>query len=227
VSGRVTYLPVYEDDGEFLVHFGLGASHRDLDQDQARFRARLDARNSPSTFSPLVADTGLLFGTRQQILVPELVAVCGPWSFQSEYYASWVEGVSTPNANNQPVAPQGTVYMQSAYAEVHYFLTGETREYNRDTGVFGRVVPLNPLAWSRAGFTGFGAWQTAARYSYLDLNSKGVTGGRVHDMTLGLNWFLNPNMKVQFNYFLAHRDVANPAGDGYINGWGVRTAIDF
>jgi phosphate-selective porin OprO/OprP len=227
VSGRVTYLPVYEDDGEFLVHVGLGAAHRDLDQDQARFRARLDARNSPSTFSPLVADTGLIYGSRQQILVPELVAVCGPWSFQSEYYASWVEGVSTTTAANLPLAPQGTVYMQSVYAEAHYFLTGETREYNRDTGVFGRVVPRSPLAWSRAGFTGFGAWQATARYSYLDLDSKGVTGGRVHDMTLGLNWFLNPNMKFQLNYFLAHRDVANPAGDGFINGLGVRTAIDF
>jgi hypothetical protein len=28
-------------------------------------------------------------------------------------------------------------------------------------------------------------------------------------------------------YFLARPDVAIPAGDGYINGWGVRTAIDF
>ena len=46
-------------------------------------------------------------------------------------------------------------------------------------------------------------------------------------MTLGVNWFLNPNMKVQWNYFLAYRDVAGTAGDGFINGFGVRTAIDF
>jgi phosphate-selective porin OprO and OprP len=227
VAGRVTALPVYEEDGNLLVHFGLGASHRDLDQDQARFRARLDARNSPGTFSSLVADTGLLYGTRQQLLVPEFVAVCGPWSFQSEYYASWVHDAFTTTTTNQPLAPQGTVFMQSAYAEAHVFLTGETREYNRETGVFGRVVPRNRLAWSRAGFTGCGAWQVATRYSYLDLNSKGVTGGRVHDMTLGLNWFLNPNMKVQWNYFLADRDVANPAGDGVLQGFAVRTAIDF
>ncbi|MBN9524096.1 hypothetical protein J0H58_37230 [bacterium] len=227
VNGRLTYLPVDEDDGRVLVHLGLGAAHRDLDQDQARFRARLDARNSPSTFSPLIADTGLLLGTRQQLLVPEFVAVCGPWSFQSEYYASWVHDAFTTNANNQRVAPQGTVFFQSAYAEAHYFLTGETREYNRETGVFGRVVPKNRLAWSRAGFTGLGAWQATARYSYLDLDNKGVVGGRVHDMTLGLNWFLNPNMKLQWNYFLAHRNVADPAGDGFIQGFAMRTAIDF
>jgi phosphate-selective porin OprO/OprP len=227
VNGRLTALPLYEDGGRYLIHLGLGAAHRDLDQDQARFRARLDARNSPSTFSPLVADTGLLFGNHQQIVVPELVAVCGPWSFQSEYYASWVHDASTTTAANLPLAPQGTVFFQSAYAEAHYFLTGETRDYNRDSGVFGRVVPNRPLAWTRAGFTGFGAWQTALRYSYLDLNSKGVTGGRVHDMTVGVNWFLNPNMKLQWNYFLAHRDVANPAGDGFVQGFAVRSAIDF
>ncbi len=227
VDGRVTYLPVYEDGGEYLLHLGLGAAHRDLDQDQARFRARFDARNSPSTFSPLVADTGLLLGTRQQLVIPELVAVCGPWSFQSEYYASWVHDASTATAAGAPLASQGTLYFQSVYAEAHVFLTGEHREYNRDSGVFGRVTPRRPLAWSRAGFTGPGAWQLTARYSYLDLNSKGVEGGRVHDMTLGVNWFLNPNMKVQWNYFLANRDAANTAGDGYINGFAVRTAIDF
>jgi phosphate-selective porin OprO/OprP len=216
---------VYEDDGRVLVHVGLGGAHRDLDDDQARFRARLDARNSPSSLSPLLADTNLFFGSRQQILVPEFVAVCGPLSVQAEYYASWVHASNT-GTQDKP-APQGTTYFQSAYAEVHYFLTGEHREYNRDAGVFTRVVPKTPVQWTRAGFTGWGAWQVAARYSYLDLDSKGVQGGTVHDLTLGLNWFLNPNMKAQGNYFLAHRDVPGTAGDGLIHGFAVRLAIDF
>ena len=37
----------------------------------------------------------------------------------------------------------------------------------------------------------------------------------------------NPNAKVQLNYFLAHRDVADPAGSGYIQGFGTRMAWDF
>jgi phosphate-selective porin OprO/OprP len=227
LTARITGLPVYEENGKYLVHVGLGASHRDLDQDQARFRSRLDARNSPSAFSPLVADTGLFFGNHQQLFVPELVAVFGPWSFQSEYYGSWVHQAATVDANGVRQPSQGTVYMQSVYGEVHLFLTGEHREYSRDSAAFTRVVPLRPFSWSRCGFTGCGAWQLAARYSYLDLIDKGVNGGRVHDMTLGVNWFLNPNMKIQFNYFLAHRNVANPAGDGFIQGFATRTAIDF
>lgn len=227
VNGRVTFLPVYEDDGKLLVHVGVGGAHRDLDQDQARFRARLDARNSPSAFSPLIAETGLFFGQQQQLIVPELVAVAGPWTFQSEYYGSWVGRAAIPTAAGTPGPSMGTVFMQSAYGEVHYFLTGEHRAYNRETGVFGRVVPKRNFAWNNCGFTGWGAWQLAARYSYLDLIDKGINGGRVHDMTLGLNWFMNPNMKVQWNYFLAHRNVANPGGDGFIQGFAVRTAIDF
>jgi phosphate-selective porin OprO/OprP len=227
VNGRVTYLPVYEDGGRYLVHVGLGAASRDLDQDQARFRARLDARNSPSTFSALVADTNNFFGVGQQLLIPEFVFVAGPLSFQSEYYASWVGHARLVGPNNTPLADQGTVYMQSVYGEVHYFLTGEHREYSRETGVFTRVVPRNSVAWNHGGFTGCGAWQVTARYSYLDLNSKGIRGGEVHDMTLGLNWFLNPNMKMQWNYFLAGRNAVGTAGDGLIHGFAMRTAIDF
>ena len=227
VNGRATYLPVYECDGRSLVHLGLGAAERDLDDGQTRFRARLDARNSPSTFSSLVSDTGLLYGDRQQLLIPEFAAVFGPLSFQSELYASWVQGAAPPNPDGTRSANRGNAFLWSAYGEVHYFLTGEHREYNRDSGAFTRVVPLRPFAWDRSGVSGWGAWQLAARYSYLDLNSGAISGGRLHDWTLGVNWFMNPNMKAQFNYFLAKRDSPTPLGNGLIHGFAARMAIDF
>lgn len=65
------------------------------------------------------------------------------------------------------------------------------------------------------------------RYSYLDLNSRGIEAGLFNDLTLGLNWFLNANSKVQLNYSLTHRNVAGTAGDGYVNGFGTRLAWDF
>jgi len=77
VNGRVTYLPVYEDKGRQLIHVGVGGANRGLDDGQARF----DARNSPSGFASLLADTGVFQGTHQHLLVPELVAVNGPMSF--------------------------------------------------------------------------------------------------------------------------------------------------
>lgn len=226
VNGRVTFLPIYEDDGRFLLHVGLGASQRDPDAGQVRFRSRFDMRNAPSGIAALVADTGLFNASQQYLLVPEIVGVCGPFSFQSEYYGSWASGAETI-ASNGDVLPQGTVFLHSWYIEGHLFLTGEHRAYSRNSAVFGAVKPRRPVEWSKNGFYGCGAWQVTARYSYLDLNNKQVIGGRVNDMTLGVNWFLNQWMKVQWNFFAADRDVANPAGTGSIFGFGTRIALDW
>ena len=52
-------------------------------------------------------------------------------------------------------------------------------------------------------------------------------GGRLQDITLGLNWFLNPNMKIQTNYTHTIRDsIATPDGSSY-DGVGMRLAWDF
>ncbi|MBM3965555.1 MAG: hypothetical protein FJ308_10910 [Planctomycetes bacterium] len=81
------------------------------------------------------------------------------------------------------------------------------------------------------GFLRSGAWQIGARYNYLDLNDSGFKGGVLHNQTYGLNWFLNPNMKCQFNCMNAYRDVAAtaqfPNGNGWIHEWGMRIACDF
>jgi phosphate-selective porin OprO/OprP len=71
-----------------------------------------------------------------------------------------------------------------------------------------------------------GAWQVGVRFSYLDLNDKAIQGGQLYDWTVGLNWFLSPNMKVQCNYIAEHRDMPGVT-PGWINGVGLRAAYDF
>lgn len=51
--------------------------------------------------------------------------------------------------------------------------------------------------WGETG--GHGTWEIAARYSYLNLNDGPIDGGRINDVTLGLNWYLNQYTKMQFN----------------------------
>jgi phosphate-selective porin OprO/OprP len=98
--------------------------------------------------------------------------------------------------------------------EVLYFLTGEHRAYNLKEAVFDRVTPLrNFNIWGDG--CGWGAWQVGLRYGYLDLQDKGVNGATLHDIVLGLNWFLNPNAKIQWNLAVDHREPT-PAGS---NGW--------
>lgn len=232
VTGRVTWLPYYEHDGRCLVHLGLGASHRDLDEGRYRYRARTLLRNGPGPLHTRLVDV-TLDGDDHSLVVPEFAAVFGPWTLQAEYFAVWHHDTLLP-AGGGRLANRGTTYFQSAYAEVLYFLTGEHRPYNKFGGsgaAFTRVIPHRnyylvpgedetPLCCP-------GAWQVGARYSWIDLNDRFVNGGVAHDVTLGLNWFLNPNMKFQWNYSIGFREVAVATSDGPVHGLGMRMAFDF
>ena len=49
------------------------------------------------------------------------------------------------------------------------------------------------------------AWEVAARYSYLNLNDGPIQGGVLSGLTLGLNWYLNTNLKFQFDWVYDRR----------------------
>ncbi len=51
-----------------------------------------------------------------------------------------------------------------------------------------------------------GAWEVASRWSYVDLNDGLVQGGRVQNLTQGVNWYLNPYCKWVFNYIHSWSD---------------------
>jgi phosphate-selective porin OprO/OprP len=187
------------------------------------------------------ANTGDIGGDDQQFLGLELVSVWGPWSLAAEYQSNWVQNATTlvqgnPGAVGLQPAPGtavGTYQAHGAYLEVLYFLTGETRAYNRKTANFDRVIP-NENFWivttPDGRCMGWGAWQVGGRYSHLDLTDAGIEGGILDSFTLGLNWFWNPNAKVQFNYDITWRDFTNDLGfngDGQVHGFGMRMAFDF
>jgi phosphate-selective porin OprO/OprP len=219
---RVTALPWYEEDGERLIHVGLGTMAGELVQDQLRVRARTELRNGPGFAVPVVVDTSEVPGSRQAVFCPEFAMVLGSWTLQAEWAGQLL--TSAYDSNGQP---QGNVFYQGGYVEVLYFLTGEHQEYVKRDGVFGRVVPRHNYHWKKCcDYFSCGAWQVGARFSYLNLNDKEIQGGKVYDWTVGLNWYLNPNMKVQFNYIVENRDQPGVA-QGWINGLGLRAAYDF
>ncbi|MFM8805235.1 MAG: porin [Planctomycetia bacterium] len=270
--GRLVYLPVFEDEGRKLVH--LAVSGRTMEPRRqftsfegglpkgdeipaVRFRSRGDIRNGPpGPLNSIYADSGILQGTWQNMIGLEFVGNNGPWSFQSEYFGSWLYTARTTSAGPlitngfqpKPGTNVGTVYYQAGYAEVLYFLTGESRTYSKIEYRFDRPVPNNNFYAIRGGGPGRpfnlseGAWQVGVRYNYLCLNDSGVNGGVLNGLTLGLNWLLNPNARVYFNYDLTYRDfVSTPwaksgsnivpgtsyNGSGFINGFGTRLAFDF
>ena len=59
------------------------------------------------------------------------------------------------------------------------------------------------------------------------MDDNGINGGVLQDVTAGLNWFLNPNAKIQWNYVITDRNAPGNTGDGTIRGFGTRLAFDF
>ena len=62
----------------------------------------------------------------------------------------------------------------------------------------------------------------------MDLNSNTVRGGRLEDETLGLNWYLGPNIRLMFNYVPANlNDSPTAPHNGVCNIFGMRLGMDF
>jgi phosphate-selective porin OprO/OprP len=217
-SSRVTTLPWYEDEGARLLHFGASGSLRDPNNDLVRYRTRPSLRNGPGALNPILADTGNFGADGVAMMGGEAAMNLGPLNFQGEFY-----GALNDNSINGVGNNVGDVFVHGWYCEALYFLTGEHRDYDRKAGVFTRVVPHRNFHWHG----GCGAWQIGARYSSLDLRDDGIDGGVIHDVTLGLNWFLNPNLKMQWNYVVTERDAPTATDDGTIHGFGMRVAHDF
>ncbi len=241
LNGRITGLPWYEDEGRYMVHLGFGVQYDEPDHQTAILRERWLLRNGPPTTQNTVALASLV-GHNQVIAVPEFFMNLGSLSVQAEYLAHHMDDITSFTTQTQGTVnvhgPSKSFFSQGAYVEVMYFLTGEYRPYERTPLHAGgarptRVVPLRNFFWvpGAGGFNPFssGAWQVGARYSYSDLTNNGINGGQVNEMTLGLNWFLNPNLKIQWNYDVGYRGQLGPGStsNGTFQGFGTRLAFDF
>lgn len=184
-TGRLTWLPWYDNDGASLVHLGAAYSHRSPNDKTARFRSRPEAH-----LTDRFVDTGSFTSDRVDLVGLEAAWVSGPLSLQGEYVYA-----------NADIASSAS--FSGYYAQASYFLTGEHRRYKPSEGAFSRVKPKKNYSFG----SGLGAWEVAVRYSSLDLNDSGITGGTLNDVTAGLNWYLNPNMKVMWNY--VHADAGS------------------
>ena len=82
------------------------------------------------------------------------------------------------------------------------------------------VTPSSPFRG--AGKGGWGAWQVAARYGELRIDdevfdrgfaSRTTSAERARAWTLGVNWYLNPFVKISLNYDQTHFEDGATDGD--------------
>lgn len=196
VDGRVTGVPWYveEEKGRQLLHLGVSRSRIENTDGAARFRSRPE-----SHLAPRYVDTGTFAASHSWLAGAEAALVLGPLSVQAEYLSTWVDTAGD------------TAMFDGFYAFVSYFLTGENRPYRRTNGTFDRVKPNKNFGLGEN--SGLGAWEVLLRYSQVDLNDSGITGGRLNDITGGVTWYLNPNWKIYFNYVYAQLDRGAADGD--------------
>lgn len=198
--GRLTHaIPLGPQEDGGALHFGADYSFIDPANDSVRYATPPEIGvgetgggvppGVPSTVPPFV-DTGILAVNNVNLFDVELAMTNGPAHVQSELVYAVVDQIGS-----------GTVAFPGVYTQVGYILTGETRPYNWKNAVLGRVVPRDDF-----GNGGIGAWELAFRWSMVDLSDADVDGGKLTDLTAGLNWYLNAHAKIQLNYIHAFLD---------------------
>lgn len=157
----------------------------------------------------------------------ETVYQNGPWGAQSEYLLTVVDSIA------------GSIIYHGAYAQLAYRLTGEHRAYDKKNGSLGRLVPDRDFIPLRSGgIRGWGAWEVAARWSFVDIRNPDALNGHylngssdagngiLHDTTLGFTWFLNTHTKLQGNWIysmLNNRVTGHSTANLFVS----RVQIDF
>ncbi len=212
LSARVTGAPLYANDGKQAVHLGLSYSHqfRDADEEtELRYRVRPSAHITDAR----LANTGHIPADDADIVGLEAAAVFGPFSAQAEYITSRISS----DAADDPV-------FSGYYVYGSYFLTGESRDYKPGSGAFSRITPKSDFHLTKGGT---GAWELALRYAGVDLTDEDIEGGELSDITLGVNWHLNPNVRVMFNYVYADLEDRAEVSDDNANIFQTRFQIDF
>ena len=183
LAGRVTWLVRDEEKRRPLpvLHLGLSGNYTFAGENHIRYQAR------PESFlAPIAVDAAPSAARQAFVLGLEVAGRRGPLSVQGEYLHVFVDG--------------GADNFDGLYVAAAYLLTGEQRPYDREGAVFGQVVPRRPLSVRARDF---GALECAARWSYINLDDEFVSGGRMHVLTAGLNWYWNRWVRWQFNHELA------------------------
>ena len=191
IGARISTAPKF-GDGAFL-HAGASYYNVDMAGKDYRVRSRLGMHTTGRPF-----ETNKFATDDIDQMGLELAYVTGPFSLQGEYMS-----VESDAAN----ADSSDIDMNGFYAQAAYTLTGETRGYKAGSGAFKAVKPKGEM----------GAWELVARYEDADVDVKahGVEAS-VERMVLGVNWYVNKNVKMMLNYVDAEaKDCAlgTDAGD--------------
>jgi phosphate-selective porin OprO/OprP len=237
LAGRITHLPYYDECSGGRAYWHVGGAYflNSPPRDTVRFRTIPEIFVGENGAGPVgtsgQAVPGALNGTPffvDTLPIPgvdavhtfglESLTVLGPFSLQAEAMAAVVDQQANPTAT-----------LGGFYAQAGWFLTGEHRPYDRVAGAIDRVKPFEDFFWvstDSGRYFGTGAWEVAARVSYLDITDANINGGQITDITGGVNWYMNPYTKAVFNYIHSWTDYRS-TGFSEASAVAARVQVDF
>ncbi len=180
LTGRLFGLPVDKGENK-LIHLGIEGSYRDFYFDEVTYKSKPETH-----LAYYYVNTGVMKPVESAVYTNyNLAGVWGPFSLQGEYMTIYGNGF-------------GGYTFNAYYGMLSYMVTGESRNYKKGGGTFGRVQPSS--SFKKGEKEGWGALEIAVRYSYLDVKLEPFEENRLRDFSGGLNWYINPNSRIMVNY---------------------------
>lgn len=195
-SGRATWAPLMGT--EEVLHLGGWYSYEDTATGTPNLSAVANyaGRRGPSL---TIANTPGISGDQVTSYGLELAGLYGPAFFQSEYVRAQFGQLAGPDQDVETFYLQGSV-----------MLNGGRKAYKPATGVFGSP---------RVADTGL--WELTARYDQIE--NKDVSGLEASSWLLGVNYYINPNLRLMFNYTQGDNELTGDETGQYA----VRTQFSF
>lgn len=235
--GRISGRPWMESETKFW-HVGVSAAYTQVN---TQYQGNGDFANGGMSFASFpganvdrtnVLNTGnLSFGNKNNLNSrrlesynrwgAETALVYGPFSAQGEYLRTDINGHGYSGES-----------LFGFYGYLSYFLTGESRVYHVKNGAWNRIKPFQDFQLNGPGW---GAWEIAAGYDYMNMNDGVIRGGKANLIRFGLNWYPHSNIRVMTNYVhvldINTAGVADNRSAGFNNAnldmWLTRFQVDF
>ncbi len=217
--GRLAARPYHDED--WNLHAGFSG--------QTVFHPNVNANGTPGVsrttltfadfpelridFNDLV-DTGPLSARGASVYGGELGANWRNFLVQGEYYQIGV------TQSKLPGVPSPRLGFNGGYVEGSWVLTGEPHPYDAERAAWGRPKVDHPFSLEDGGI---GAWELAARYSTVSLDSNvvpgvaqsvtgGIYGGQQQIAALALSWYPNDWVRFMLQFQHTNVDKLNSAG---------------
>lgn len=201
IAGRLFAQPFATADNFYLRGLGLGIAATYVDQRGRSSASLLPAYRTPgqlSAFAYRSGASGTFADGKRLRWSPQLNYYFGRWGILAEQVT--VEQAVSRLVNDS--LRHDTLHHTGRQVEFNYVLTGEDASYKG----------IKPKTAFAPGSGDWGAWELVARVGELDIDNESFRGGaasfadpnsaisRETAWALGLNWYLNNNLKWNLTY---------------------------